>query len=142
MFKGLEFFHFLRYHPHFDGIATHTRKAIVQHRIATKIEGRIAPLGCQFVAFSAGIVLRKRHVVCRCECHRLRRITVVGKCIGLEFERIFCITLKRECMVPNLHGFCQSVVEGMLSPHLPLVDAVLDIDIAMRQSHLGYFVEK
>ena len=57
VFKGLEFFHFLGHDPHFDGIAAYPRKAIVQHRIATKIEGRIAPLGCQFVAFSAGIVL-------------------------------------------------------------------------------------
>ena len=39
VFESLELFYFLRHHLHFDGIAANTRKTIVQHWIATKIEG-------------------------------------------------------------------------------------------------------
>ncbi len=140
--EGLETANFLLLHLHFHGIATESGQGVPQHRLAAKIEGRIAAVGGEFAAGARGGLLGEGHVMDGLQCDGFAGIAVVVEGIGFDAEQVFAAALVGQGAVPHREGFGVAAVVGMFAPNLPLVECVVDVDMSVRQPALLLFVEQ
>lgn len=140
--EGFEAADFLLLHLHFHGIAAETGERIPHHGVAVEVEGRIAAVKREFLAGARGGLLAEGHVVDGLQGDGFGGVAVVMKGIAFDPKQVIATALVGHCAVPHREGFGVAAVMGMLAPHLPLVQRIVDIDFAVGDAALVFFVEK
>ncbi len=140
--EGFEAANFLLFHLHFHGITTESGERIPQHGVAAEVEGRIAAVRREFLAGARGSLLAEGHLVYGLQGDGFGRVAVVVEGIAFDPKQVVATALVGHCAVPHREGFGVAAVMGMLAPHLPLVQRIVDIDFAVGDAALVFFVEK